>query len=454
MLLYNTKTRKKQEFKPLDDKTVKMYSCGPTVYFTAHIGNLRAYIFVDVLKKALELAGFDLLDVMNTTDVGHLTDDADDGEDKMEKSAREKKIRPEEIAKMYTEEFFRDCGLLNIRKPKILAPATKYIPQMIKFIKGLEAKGFTYNTSDGVYFDSSKFPRYAELSGANIEGNKAGVRIDLGEKRNAHDFALWKFCGPNVIQKWDSPWGIGCPGWHIECSAIALELLGTTFDIHTGGIDHIPIHHPNEIAQTESLTGKQMCTFWCHNEFMMVDGGKMGKSLGNAYTLADLQARGYEPLVFRYFVLLATYRSILNFTWEGLDSAKTALGNLRSALLKHKNGTTKVDCTKYLHDFKSAILDDLNTPKAIAVLWQMTKEPASKDVFTAALEMDKVLSLDLCKELAHVEIPKEIKELAEKRLEAKKNKDWQAADEIREQIMQLGFEIMDTKDGYVLKSRI
>jgi len=453
MILYNTKTRKKQDFKPIDGKTAKLYSCGPTVYFTAHTGNLRAYIFVDVLKKGLELAGFKLLDVMNITDVGHLTTDADEGEDKMEQSAREQKTRPEEIAKKYTEEFFRDCELLNIRKASIIAPATQYIPQMIKFVKGLEAKGFTYTTSDGVYFDSAKFQKYANLSGAKIEGNKGGARIDISEKRNAHDFALWKFCGPNVIQKWDAPWGIGCPGWHLECSAIALEHLGETFDIHTGGIDHIPIHHTNEIAQTECLTGKEMCNFWCHNEFMMVDGGKMGKSLGNAYTLADLKSRGYEPLVFRYFVLLATYRSILNFTFEGLDSAKAALGNLRTAIAKHKNGTAKVECKKYLQDFQAAIKDDLNTPKALAVLWQMVKEPASKDVYTAALEMDKVLSLSLDKQTESAQAPKEIQDLAEKRFIAKQNKDWAAADELRKTISQLGWEIMDTKDGYTLKQK-
>jgi len=450
MILYNTKTRKKEEFKPIDGKTVRMYSCGPTVYFTAHIGNLRAYIFVDVLKKGLELAGFDILDVMNTTDVGHLTDDADDGEDKIEQSARAQKITPEEIAKKYTDEFFRDCDMLNIRRPKIVAPATKYIKQMIKFVAGLEKKGFTYKTSDGIYFDSSKFKTYADLSRKKIDGNKAGARIDLGEKRNLHDFALWKFCGPNVIQKWDSPWGVGCPGWHLECSAIALEHLGETFDIHTGGIDHIPIHHTNEIAQTESLTGKEMCLFWCHNEFMQVNGGKMGKSLGNAYTLANLQAKGYDPLDFRYFVLLATYRSIMNFTWEGLDSAKAALGNLRAALAKHKEGTAKVDCGGYLTDFTAAILDDLNTPRALAILWYIAKEPASKDIYKAALEMDKVLGLDLCREVAQVQVPKEIIELAEKRLEAKRNKDWAVADELRKKISQAGWEINDTKDGYQL----
>lgn len=453
MILYNTKTRKKEEFKPIDGNTVKMYSCGPTVYFTAHTGNLRAYIFVDVLKKALELEGYKLLDVMNITDVGHLTTDADSGEDKMEQSAREQKLAPEEIAQKYTDAFFKDCGLLNIKKATVIAPATKYISQMMKFVTGLEAKGFTYKTSDGIYFDSSKFPNYAAFSGARIEGQKAGARIEQGEKRNPHDFALWKFCGPEVIQKWDSPWGTGCPGWHLECSAIALEHLGETFDIHTGGIDHIPIHHTNEIAQTECLTGKPMANFWCHNEFMMVDGGKMGKSLGNAYTLDDLQEKGYEPLVFRCFVLLASYRSILNFTFGGLDSAKAAILNLRHVLGKHKNGIATVDCTKYWEDFKASIEDDLNTPKAIAVLWQMVKEPASINVYETALRMDEVLGLDLHKESKIVEPPEEVKLLAEKRLSAKKAKNFMAADQMRLAINAHGWDVMDTADGYELKLR-
>jgi len=454
MILYNTKTRKKEEFKTVDgSKTVRMYNCGPTVYFTAHSGNLRSYIFRDILKKVLKLDGFEVFDVMNTTDVGHLVSDADEGEDKIEKSARLQKLPPEEIARKYTEEFFRDCALLNIEKNKIIAPATKYIPQIIEFIKGLEKKGLTYKTSDGIYFDSSKFPSYAVLSGANIEGNKAGARTETREKRNSHDFALWKFCQPNVIQKWDSPWGVGCPGWHIECSAIALHYLGETFDIHTGAIDAIPIHHTNEIAQTESLTGKEMCRFWCHCEFMMVDGGKMSKSLGNGYTIADLQERGYEPLAFRYLTLLATYRSLLNFTFEGMDSAKTALENLRSALARHKAGSAKVDCKKYFDGFKAALFDDLNTPKAIAVLWRMVKEPASKLIYETALKMDKVLSLNLDQETAADKIPGIIKELAEKRLAAKATHDFKTADELRRKISNSGWDILDNKDGYELKKR-
>jgi cysteinyl-tRNA synthetase len=455
MILFNTKTRKKQEFGTADkSKTVRMYTCGPTVYFTAHIGNLRAYICADILKKSLEISGFNVFDVMNLTDVGHLTSDADDGEDKMEKSARLQKLRPEQIAQKYTEEFFRDCGLLNIRKPKVIALATKYVPQIIEFIKGLEKKGFTYKTSDGIYFDSSKFPRYAVLSGANIEGNKAGARVDIGEKRNSHDFCLWKFCQPEVIQKWNSPWGVGCPGWHIECSAISLEHLGETFDIHTGGVDHIPIHHTNEIAQTESLTGNEMCRFWFHNEFMMVDNGKMSKSLGNVYTLADLKTKGYGPLDFRYYILLANYRTIMNFTFEGMDSAKTALKNLREAIAKHKYGSADVRCNGYMTDFTFAIQDDLNTPRALAVLWYAVKnEPASKQVYEMALEMDKILSLDLDCETVTEQAPDEIKEFAQKRLAAKQARDFKTADELRQKISKAGWEILDTKEGYKLAKK-
>jgi len=473
MFLYNTKSRRKEKFAAIKDNTVRIYSCGPTVYFSAHIGNMRAYIFTDVLKKTLELDGFKILDVMNITDVGHLTTDADLGEDKIEQSAKQQGISPAEIAKKYTNEFFTDCAKLNIRRPKIIACATDYIPQMIDFVSALEQKGFTYQTSDGVYFDSSKFANYASLSGANIEGNRGGARVDLGEKRNSSDFALWKFCGPNVIQKWHAPWkdsggsDFGCPGWHIECSAISLSNLGETFDIHTGGVDHIPIHHTNEIAQTESLTGKPMCSFFCHNEFVMVNGGKMSKSLGTAYTLSDLEKRGYTPMVFRYFVLLASYRSILNFTFDALTSAQNAYNNLVILLARHstaKNTASAADIKKtnaFLAEFKAAVTDDLNTPKAIAVLWAALKEPPSGQIYKAVLEMDKILSFDLEKAVAdhinatpneqEVQIPDAIKKLSEARAAAKQEKDWTKADALRAQLKEQGWEITDVKDGYTLK---
>ena len=471
MILYNTKTKAKEKFTPLVENTARVYSCGPTVYFSAHIGNMRAYIFTDILKKALELDGFKVFDVMNITDVGHLTTDADTGEDKMEQSAKAQGIDPSAIAKKYTTEYMQDCEKLNIKKPQIIAPATQYIKEMINFVKALEKKGMTYQTSDGVYFDASKFPNYSKLSGASIEGNRGGARINLGEKRNINDFALWKFCGDNVIQKWPAPWkspsgsNLGCPGWHIECSAISFRHLGETFDIHTGGIDHIPIHHTNEIAQTESLTGKPMCEFFCHNEFMTVNGGKMSKSLGNAYTLTQLEEHGFSPMIFRYFVLLASYRSILNFTFEALTAAQNAYNNLISGLVKHrnalfdKNKITKATLDDYWKEFKAALADDLNTPKAIAVIWNALKEKPSKQIYDLIIEMDKTLSLDFEKAVAEqknpkqMEIPDEIKKLAEERLVAKQKKDWATADKIRGNIGDLGWEILDTNDGYILNKK-
>ena len=466
MILYNTRTRKKETFKPLNGKTARVYSCGPTVYYSAHIGNMRAYIFTDILKKAIEMDGWKLFDVMNITDVGHLVTDADDGEDKIEKSAKALKITPQEIAAKYTAEFLADCDKLNIRRTKVLCPATEHINEMIQFVKTLEQKGLTYTTSDGVYFDASKFKDYFALSGAVLEGNKGGVRVDIGEKRNANDFALWKFCGPEVIQKWPSPWGVGCPGWHIECSAMALKYLGETFDIHTGGIDAIPIHHTNEIAQTESLTGKRMCEFWCHNEFMTVDNGKMSKSLGNTYTLTQLSEKGFSPMDFRYFVLLGRYRTILNFTFEGLRAAQNAYRNLIEILAKHKQSNTKLDANKtkvYYEDFKTEIFDDLNTPKAIAVMWQAVKESFSCDIYDLVIKMDAVLSLGISDSVSkylqkadsikEVHMPALVKTLAEKRLQAKKQKDFTTADKIRDEIGVLGYEIIDTKEGYTISRR-
>ena len=448
--LFNTLTRRKDEFAPQDGKTATVYSCGPTVYSTASIGNLRAYVCWDVLKKSIEMAGFGVNDVMNTTDVGHLVSDADDGEDKVEKAARASNTTPQAIAQKYTEQFFADCARLNIRMPKTVAPATDYIPQMIDFVRGLEKKGFTYKTSDGIYFDSSKFAEYNKLSRQPIDKNIAGARVNLGEKRGSNDFALWKFVTPNTLQKWESPWHpMSCPGWHIECSAIARAHFGDTVDIHTGGIDHIPIHHTNEIAQTESLTGKQMARFWLHNEFITVDGKKMSKSLGNVYTIDDIVGRGVDPLAYRYYCLLAHYRSILNFTWDGLDAARRAYENLIERLVVHKNAKA----TKILaHSIRDAILDDLNTPKAIGQIWELVKSAPSRTIYDAVIEFDAVLSLDLKKRTEEVvTIPKNIVALADRRMIAKREKDFATADKLRSEIAALGYEIMDTKDGYTIK---
>ncbi|MDR1917933.1 MAG: cysteine--tRNA ligase, partial [Christensenellaceae bacterium] len=335
MKLFNTLTRAADEFTPIKNNTVRIYSCGPTVYFTAHIGNLRAYICGDILKKTLRFNGYEIDDVMNITDVGHLVGDGDDGEDKVEKTARKQGVHPLDIAKKYTDLFMADIHSLNIQPAKQIVPATTCVDEMIDLIKTLEDKGFTYQTADGIYFDSARFPDYFKLSRGNLEGNKGGIRIDLGEKRNANDFALWKFVKPETIQKWNSPWGVGCPGWHIECSAISQKYLSVPFDIHTGGVDHIPVHHTNEIAQTESATGCKMANWWFHNEFMTINGGKMSKSLGNIYTLYDLSKRGYCPMDFRYLALQSNYRTVMNFTFDALQSAKTTYTKIVARLRKH-----------------------------------------------------------------------------------------------------------------------
>ena len=301
---YNTLTRTKEEFRPLNGNTVTMYSCGPTVYNYAHIGNLRTYIFMDLIRRTLKYEGYKLKGVMNITDVGHLMADSDDGEDKMAVASREQNKTPWEIAEQYTKVFFEDLAKLNISKPEIIAKATEHIPEMIDYVKSLEEGGVSYETSDGIYFDISKFPRYGCLSRANIEEQLAGARVEVNdEKRHPADFALWKKADPLHIMQWDSPWGKGYPGWHIECSAMSRKYLGECFDIHSGGVDHIPIHHENEIAQNEVLTGKQSVRFWMHGEFMLVNNGKMSKSLGNTYTIADLEKKGYDPLDFRFFCL-------------------------------------------------------------------------------------------------------------------------------------------------------
>ena len=422
----------------MDGEIVKIYSCGPTVYSSPTIGNLRAYIFTDILKKSLRhIGGFEIYDVINITDVGHLQSDADEGEDKIDEAARKKKITPADIAKQYTDEFIRDTILLNIDVPQIWAPATDYVKEMVQHVRQLEERGFTYITSDGVYYDSSKFADYYKLRGGKSD-DRVGSRVDFGEKRNKNDFCLWRFAKPTALQKFDSPWGAGTPGWHIECSAIARKYLGDQFDIHTGGVDHIPIHHTNERAQTQALTKKEMARFWMHNEFIKINGTKMSKSLGNAYTLTNLTDRGYSPLHFRYLCLMTHYRTIMNFTWESLDSAKKSYENLVRQIKKNK---VPVDAD----EFSSALVDDLNTAKAMAALWKATPEQA--------LEFDKVLSLGLKEALEEkfMEIPENVAELVQIRAECKKNREFQKSDQIRDEIKALGYEVLDTSNGPIIQ---
>lgn len=459
--IYNTLSRKKEEFQELNKGEVRMYSCGPTVYNYAHIGNLRTYVFMDLLRRVLKYDGYKLKGVMNITDVGHLTSDGDVGEDKMSKTAREQQKSPYEIAAFYSEEFFRDLMKLNIDTPEIIAKATDHIDDMIEYVRQLIDKGYAYEISDGIYFDISKFPKYGELSRLDLEEQRAGARVEVNtEKRNPQDFAVWKKAEPNHIMQWESPWGMGYPGWHIECSAMSRKYLGDIFDIHTGGVDHIPVHHENEIAQNEALTGKKSVDYWLHGEFMLVDNGKMSKSLGNTYRIAQLEEKGYPPMVFRYFCLNAHYRKKLNFTFDGMDAAKTSYTRLMRALKAHKvaDATTASEIiNNYIGEFNDAINDDINIPMALGVLWKMLKEPFSKDIYGAALKMDEVLGLSMDKvdefklDDDTAEIPPEIRALADERLKAKSEKNWARADELRAEIEKLGFSVKDTKGGYEIK---
>ncbi len=453
--LYNSLTKSLEELHPIEKDVVKMYSCGPTVYLLPHIGNMRAYIFVDTLRRVIKYNGYKINGVMNITDVGHLTSDSDDGEDKMEMSAKKQNKTPMEIAKENTQVFLNDLEMLNIDLPEHITKATEYVDKMIEFIKKLEAKGFTYTIDDGVYFDVSKFANYGKLSNKNM--NEIGVaRIEgNSQKKHSFDFALWKFVPENHIMKWDSPWGVGCPGWHIECSTMSSDILGDHFDIHTGGIDHLPIHHENEIAQNDCACGHQVVDKWLHNEFVMVDGGKMSKSLNNCYTLSQLQDMGYEPLAYKLFCLNSNYTKTINFTLDGLKSAQSSLNSLRKLVSDHKGGENKIDSAvleKYRTDFLNAINDNLNTPLALGILFSMLKnEPKSNDIYNLALDFDRVFGLRLDKVKETEEIPQDIKDLAEKRWEAKKNKDWKTADTLRDEIISKGYQLLDTKDGYEIK---
>lgn len=459
MQFYNTLTRKKDEFKPLSGNEVRIYSCGPTVYGYAHIGNMRTYIFMDFLRRALQMNGYTLKHAMNITDVGHLVSDGDDGEDKMNKTAREQKKTPWEIAEYYTSVFLRDLKRLNIQTPEIVPKATEHIQEMIEFVEGLIEKGYGYETSDGIYYDIKKFKDYGKLSRMKFDENQAGARVEVNsEKRHPADFAIWKKAEPEHIMQWLSPWGMGYPGWHIECSAMGLKYLGEEFDIHTGGVDHIPIHHENEIAQTCGLLGHPAAKWWLHGEFMLVDGGKMSKSLGNTYTLDSLEEMGYSPAVFRYFCLNAHYRQKLNFTFDGMDSAKKSLRNLLTQVQKHKGQNAAVDpavITAFEDEFKAAVNDDLNIPKALGVVWSIARyDVKSNELYELIQRCDKILGVDLDKEpeeeksaCVSSDFEKEILEMIEMRAQAKKAKNYAEADRIRNELAAKGVTLTDTPNG-------
>lgn len=455
MKLYNTLTRQKEEFKPLEGRDVRIYSCGPTVYQYAHIGNLRTYVFMDILRRVLKYDEYSLKHVMNITDVGHLVSDSDEGEDKMLKTVRQQQKSPWEIAEYYTGVFMKDLEALNIEKPEIIPRATENINEMIEFIEGLMEKGHAYETSDGIYFDIMSIKGYGKLSGLDLEGQIAGARVDVNtEKRHPADFALWKKAPKGHIMQWPSPWGMGYPGWHIECSAMGRKYLGDVFDIHTGGVDHIPVHHENEIAQSEALLGKPAVNYWLHGEFLLVDNGKMSKSLGNTYTLADLKDKGISPLAYRYLCLNANYRSKLNFTWEVIRSAQVSLERLFEGALVHKNGTDTVEreaVEAFRRDFEDAINDDLNIPRALGVVWNVIRHgKKSKDLFDLLVKMDGILGLDIAK--VGDPAPEElldpgIEELVNQRQQARKDKNWKLADEIRDRLKEKGIILEDTPSG-------
>lgn len=461
--IYNTLTRKKEEFKPINDNKVCMYSCGPTVYNYAHIGNLRTYIFMDIFRRVLKYDGYKIKGVMNITDVGHLLSDRDDGEDKMAKASKEQKKTPLEIADFYSKVFFEDLEKLNIGRPEIIAKATDHINDMIEYVKQLIQAGYAYEIDDGIYFDISKFEGYGKLSRLNLDEQQAGARVEVNsQKRHPADFAVWKKAEPEHIMQWPSPWGMGYPGWHIECSAMSKKYLGQVFDVHTGGVDHIPVHHENEIAQNEALAGKKTVNYWCHGEFMLVNNGKMSKSLGNTYRISQLEEMGYCPLDFRYFCLNAHYRKKLNFTFEGMDGAKVSYERLLNALYDHKISNKKTEqniLDAYKKEFVDAINNDLNLPLALGVVWKMVKQDKSKDIYELALDFDKVLGLSLDKakpsdnQEQDQQIPQEIINLAQQRIEAKAQKDYGLADKLRGEITQAGYEIVDTKDGYKLSKK-
>lgn len=454
---YNTLSKEKQEFQPLKGKEVRMYTCGPTVYYFAHIGNLRAYLFMDTLRRVLKYNGYTLKHVMNITDVGHLVSDADEGEDKMLKAARRENKDPYEIANFYMNAFLKDIDKLNIDKPEIIARATEHIDVMEQYVKKIIENGYTYQTEDTIYFDTSKLKNYGILSGKKVEEQKAGARVDFdNNKKNISDFALWIKAPENHIMKWDTFFGKCYPGWHLECSAMGYKYLGEEFDIHTGGIDHIPIHHENEIAQAQGFCGKIPARFWMHVNFLTVNGGKMSKSLNNLYTLEDLKEKGYEPLTYRIFNFTSNYRNKINFTWEAMDAAKTALNRLREGFLKHAEGTARID-EKELEElenrFHEAINDDLNMPVAMSVVWDIIKNPnKSKDFQKLLLKFDEVLGLDL-KNYQKVEndIPEEDKKLVEERNEARKNKNWVESDRIRDILMSKGYTVKDGKEGTIIE---
>ena len=459
--IYNTLTRKKEIFTPLKNNLVGLYTCGPTVYHYAHIGNLRTYIFEDILKRVLLYNKFKVKHVMNITNVGHLTSDSDTGEDKMEKGAKREGKSVWQIADFYTKAFMEDIKKLNIIKANIFCKATDYIKEQIELITKLEKKGFTYIIEDGVYFDTSKLKDYGKLAKLDIEGLKAGTRVEFVKgKKNITDFALWKFSPKDKKRQmeWDSPCGKGFPGWHIECSAMSMKFLGETFDIHCGGIDHIPVHHTNEIAQSETATGKKFVNYWMHGEFLNLEKEKMAKSGENFITLSTLEKRDFDPLAYRFFCLSAHYRSSLNFSFEALESAKNGFEKLKNKIWeikKEKDKVKKEIKEKYREEFLKLINNNLDMPGALALLWDLIKEKeiSGKSKLDLILDFDKIFGLNL-KDIKEEKIPKEILNLVKQREKARQERNFAESDKLRKLIQEKGYTIGDTKGKPIVKKGV
>ncbi|HYQ99571.1 MAG TPA: cysteine--tRNA ligase [Casimicrobiaceae bacterium] len=456
--LYDNYTRTLRPFAPLQPAgEVGLYTCGPTVYDYQHIGNFRTFLFEDVLKRVLEWNGYRVRHVMNVTDVGHLTSDADEGEDKMEKGARRTGKSAWEIARLYTDAFLTDMKRLNIEDPTVLCRATDHIAEQVAFIADLERSGYTYRTSDGVYFDTSKQKDYGFLARLDVKGLEAGKRVEQGEKRHPTDFALWKLSPPGERRQmeWESPWGKGFPGWHIECSAMAQKYLGDYFDLHCGGEDHIPVHHTNEIAQTEARVGTRLANFWLHGYFLLSNDAKMAKSAGEFLRVDSLVERGYDPLAFRYLCLTGHYRGQLNFTWEALDAAAVALERMRHGVHALRDAGTAAPDPALVERFTDEINDDLNLPRALAVAWETLRGDRPAAVRRATLvDFDRVLGLGLATWRPPVEaVPDDVRALADARAAARRAKDWAEADRLRGELAAAGWEMEDRADGYALKRR-
>jgi len=465
IFLYNTLAGKKEKFEPIEQGFLKMYNCGPTVYSFPTIGNMRAYIFADTIRRVFEYNNYKVKQVINITDVGHLTSDSDTGEDKIEESAKKEEKSAAEISKIYEDAFYKDLENLNIETESTIFPkATEHIEEQIEIIKILEEKGFAYKISDGVYFDTSKFKGYGKLGNIKIENQKEGARVETNdEKRNPADFALWKFStGERRLQEWPSPWGVGFPGWHIECSAMSRKYLGQPFDIHTGGIDHIPVHHNNEIAQSEAAFEKPLANFWIHNEFIQIEGQKMSKSLGNVFTISDLKSKGIHPLAFRLWILSGHYRSPMNFTWDSVKGAQTALEKIVTKYAFELNDNDLIESEKKLainesemrpnviEDFEKNIFDDLDIPAVLPLLFSpLVTEKKTIDT------IDRVLGLNIKKLSEQIkEIPEEILKIKNDRDLARQEKNWEKSDELRVQIENLGFILEDKPNETLIRKSL